>query len=443
MTKTETAFLNMLRAVLHEEKPADPDLTGEEWTVLLRFADAHKLMPLILDAACALPSCRIALAPRGSQQNPSPARHSERSEAESKNPSPARDNVSSSSPNWKELALEQAARQAIQENEFLNLILFLQQRGLTPVVMKGPVCRALYPKPLLRSSVDDDLLIPDEQTAAYHTALLESGMTADDPDADLEKAWELSYHKPASPLYIELHKRLFDPESPVFENFNAFFDGALDRAEPVRIQDVELLTLAPTDHLLFLLLHAFKHFLHSGFGLRIVADICLYTWHYGERIDFARIREACDTLRAAEFVAAVYRIGEKYLDLPIPEVFAAIEADESELLEDVLASGLHGAEIDRLHSANITLGAVADENRGKARSGGLVKTLFPSAKKLSGRYPYLEKKPWLLPAAWTSRVATYLKERGKYGKQSPAASLRIGKERVKLLESYGVIDSES
>ena len=70
----------------------------------------------------------------------------------------------------------------------------------------------------------------------------------------------------------------------------------------------------------------------------------------------------------------------------------------------------------------------------------LRKALLPSAKKLSGRYPWLEKRPWLLPAAWAARIGTYLKTRGKYGEQSPAASLRIGKERVELLRAYGVID---
>ena len=106
----------------------------------------------------------------------------------------------------------------------------------------------------------------------------------------------------------------------------------------------------------------------------------------------------------------------------------------------MLASGLHGAEIDRLHSARITLGAVADSNAGKAASGGLRKTLFPPAKQLSGRYPWLEKRPWLLPAAWAARFGTYLKERGSHGKESPAASLRIGQERLELLRQYGVID---
>ena len=459
MTKADIALFDLLRAVLHEEKPADPNLAAEEWEELLRLSERHKLLPLILDAACTVPSYRASTSrlPKKSPStnfsptNPSHAKPSPWGEgvtatvAPDEGPSVGGDahithQPASSTRRWKEIALDQTARQALQENEFLNLALALQECGLDPVVMKGPVCRALYPKPLLRPSVDDDLLIPDDQVRAYHAAFLEFGLTSDETEPDLETAWELSYHKPDSPLYIELHKQLFDPGSDAFNGFNTPFDGALDRAVPVRIQDVTLKTLAPTDHLLFLILHAFKHFLYSGFGVRIVSDICLYSRRYAEEIDFEKILAFCREHRCDRFTAAVYRIGMKYLGLPVPDLFAAIEVDESELLADILDSGLVGAEIDRLHSANITLGAVADQNTGKTRSGGLSKTLFPSAKKLSGRYPWLEKRPWLLPAAWACRIGSYLKSREKYGEQSPAASLRIGKERVKLLETYGVID---
>ena len=469
MTKAETAFLALLRAALHGETPADPGLEPEEWQKLLRHSERHKLLPLILDAAWSLPSCRAALRqslpPGGKVSRPEAVTDegAERQAAVSTNGSkcgepphpssgfretpestfPSRGRLNGEYPDWKAAVLEQVSRQAIQENEFLNLILALRERGLEPVVVKGAVCRALYPKPLLRPSVDDDLLIPPEQAPAFHAALLELGLTADEPAANPEKAWELSYHKPNSPLYIELHKCLFDPDSEVFRSFNEPFDGALDRTVPVQIQDVTLRTLAPTDHLLFLILHAFKHFLHSGFGLRIVSDVCLYSRQHAEQIDFARIVAVCAARRCDRFTAALYRIGEKQLGIPAPAPFAAIETDETALLEDVLAAGLVGAEIDRLHSANITLGAVSDQNTGRSSGGGLRKSLFPSAKQLAGRYPWLERRPWLLPAAWVSRVGSYLKQRERYGPQSPAASLRIGRERVELLESYGVIDGKT
>ena len=433
MNAVDTALLALLRAALHGENPADPGLTPEDWQTLLRRAEAHKLLPLILDAACSLRSCRAALRqslPSGGKVSPQAT--DEETHREAASPTDV--------PDWKQAVLSQVSRQVVQENEFLNLILALRDRGLEPIVVKGCVCRALYPKPLLRPSVDDDLLIPEDQGPAYHADLLDLGLTADDPAADPATAWELSCHKPGSPLYVELHKRLFDPGSDALRGFNEAFDGALDRAVPIQIQDVTLRTLAPPDHLRFLLFHAFKHFLYSGFGLRIVSDVCLYARQYAPEIDFEALLALCDERRCGRFAAALFRIGETCLDLPAPAPFAALNVDETALLEDVLAAGLLGEEIDRLHSANITLGAVADQNTGRAPSGVLRKSLFPSAKQLSGRYPWLKKCPWLLPAAWTARVAAYLKERGKYGAEDPAASLRLGKERVELLKRYGILD---
>ena len=475
MKQTETAFLEILRAALRETLPADPGLSAGEWQDLLRLAEAHKLLPLILDAAWSLPSLRAALRPAGRPDRPPSPAPVGRPDPRPPYPPPvgadahigpstspvqslplegkvspqATDELvprrgskaddSSASPDWQARALQQATSQALRENDFLNLILGLQARGLEPLLLKGAVCRALWPKPLLRSSEDEDLLIPPGSGPVYHAALLELGLTPYEPNGDLNRSTELCYYKKDSSLFVELNVCFFDPDSDVLRPFNEALAGAPDRAVPVRIQDVTLKTLAPTDHLLFLILHAFKHFLYGGFGLRVVADVCLYARQYEEEIDFARVRQRCEENRCDRFTAAVLRIGEKHLGLPAPKAFALPDVDEAALLADVLDAGLHGEDIDRIHSANYTLGAVESRNGGRS-AGGLRRALFPERKSLTPRYPWLKKRPWLLPAAWVCRAGSYLKNRGKYGNENPAASMRLGRERVELLRAYGVID---
>ncbi|MBR6119320.1 MAG: nucleotidyltransferase family protein [Oscillospiraceae bacterium] len=417
MNRADAVLLSLTDAALNKRPPVDPELTTEQWIALLRRAEAQKILPLILDASISLPSCRSAI--RGWRQQQSSC------EAELQ---------------WKDHALEQVARQAVQENEFLNLVLGLRERGLEPVVLKGPVLRDLWPRPLLRPSVDDDVLVPEAQIMDFHRAFLELGLRPDDPEADPRQCQELGYHKPGSPLYVELHRCLFDPDSEFFAAFNEPFAEALGRSVPIQVQDVRLQTLAPTDHLLFLILHAFKHFLHSGIGLRVGADICLFARHYAEELDLEYIKNQCAAFRCLRFAAALFRVGEKQLGIPAPGVFAEVESDETALLEDMLDAGLYGEAIDRLHSANITLAAAARGKGETSRAGGLKSSLLLPASRLSGRYPWLKKRPWLLPAAWAARGADYLLGRKKYGRQSPAASLRIGRERVRLLERYGIID---
>ncbi len=425
MTRVEEAFLALVKAGIQGEKPTDPQLSSSEWNQLLQLSEAHKLLPLVLDAAFSLPSARAVLGkslPPGGKVAP-------------QGPDEGRQD-------WRALALAQLNRQVVQENEFLNLILALRARGLEPLVVKGAVCRKLYPKPLLRPSVDDDLLVRPEEAAAFHAALLELGLTEDHGATDPNALWELSYHKPDSPLYIELHTCLFDPESPIFSGFNGLFADAFDTPDREQVQDVELLTPEPNLHLLFLILHAYKHFLFSGFGLRIVSDVCLFSRAYAGRIDFEALLRICTALRCHLFTAAVYRIGETYLGIPAPAPFAALEVDEGPLLADVLDAGLHGTDIDRLHSANITLTTVADARQGgKAPKSGLRASLFPPADKLAGSYPFLKKHPALVPVAWVRRGCSYLKKSSAHrGAIHPTASLRIGRERVALLQQYDIID---
>ncbi len=425
MTAVEQALLDLVRAALTEATAQDPALSGPEWTQLLRLAETQKLMPLVLDAACSLPSYRSAAHPM-----PAPGRPP--TEAP---PSPP---TLEDKP-WKQMVLEQVNAQVYQENDLLNLLLALRRRGLEPMVVKGAVCRNLYPKPLLRPSVDEDLYYPGDLTA-LHQALLDLGLTPDNPDLDPAAAPELSYHRLGSPTYLEVHRALLPPDSPVFNPCNRFFEGVSAAAVP--IQDVEVPTLPPTEHLLFLVLHAYKHFLHSGFGLRLISDLALFSRAYGEQIDYPRVLEACRALRCDCFAAAMYRIADRHLGLPVPEAFAELETDELPMLEDILSAGIHGnVDLNRLHSSSITLRTVEAGSTGGSGTG-LRKALFPSARAIRHRYPYLEKRPWLLPVAWVQRFWRY--GRGVAGRESaelnPTASVRLGQARVELLRKYGIID---
>ena len=414
MTAVESALLALTAAAIHGEAPQDPALSAAEWADLFRLSERHKLLPLIADAAAPLPSLHAAVGQAGG-------------------------------PDWNQVTTtvySEVNRQMYQENEFLNLLLDLRAAGLEPLVLKGPILRALYPKPLLRPSVDDDLFIPPERAEDYHRALLARDLNADLPAADPQTADELSYHRPESPLYIELHKALFDTGSAVFAGYNDGFTASPDVPETVRIQDVTIRTLPPTEHLRFLLLHACKHFFHSGFGLRIVSDICLFARAYAERIDFSAVRAACAGLHCERLADAIFRIGEKHLGIPAPICFAG-DVEEAALLADVLDAGLHGATLDRLHSSSVTLETIASARTGTAVRSGLRQAMFPPLSRLKGRYPFLEKHPWLLPWAWARRAAGFAVGRLRGKESAPADSLRIGKERVALLREYELIDGRN
>ena len=400
MNDNDILLLEALSAALRGEGVSWDEGRVASWSALIRLAQAHNVLPMLAQAVWDDPALRKEGA------------------------------TLSLSRTARRLVIHQARR----TGDFLLLCRCLQTDGLNPVVLKGLVCRSLYPYPEQRPSVDEDLLIAPEDFARYHEKLLASGLTLAEPGIGLEEEPEVAYE--GGGLYIELHKSPFPPDSEAYGDCNALFEGALKRAVSVRVDGVTVNTLAPTDHLLYLLCHAYKHFLHSGVGIRQVCDVGVFSERYGSEIDWARIARDCASIRIDRFAAAIFRITERHLGFAMPEAFSDYSVDEGPLLTDMLTGGLYGAEDeDRLHSGIMTLDAVAAQKQGRRRRS-LAASLFPSAASLTGRFPYLHARPWLLPLAWAQRAAGYLKN----SRTSAAASVEIGEKRVGLLKQYHIID---
>lgn len=328
----------------------------------------------------------------------------------------------------KQQVIAQVLHQTMRASEFSGLYQKLRTAGLHPVVVKGQLCSRLYPLKDHRISADDDLLIPGGEFMACHEQLLANGLTTDTPVDELASADEVPYTKKDSPLYIELHRHLFDSAEDAHDELNRFF---------VDLNPVEtdgLLAMPPHEHLLYLLLHAYKHFVRSGIGARQFCDIGLWAQAYHAEIDWQRLHEQCESVHAATFAAAAFRIARDYLgiefDLPAPWDGSI---DVEPLLHDSLCGGVYGSnDLTRLHSSTVTLNAVKASRTGEKSS--VLRTVFPKRDYLERRYPYLKKRPYLLPVAWVQRIAHYASEKQSGTDNSASGSIKLAKERIELMK---------
>ena len=403
MIEIRSAFLKIINCALSGVKA--PDLhhfTGEQWESLIDLATEQKVLPMVYD---------VIYPQLSNPQLRSTVRH-------------------------------QVMIQTMKTDAFLSLYRAWNAVGVRPIVVKGLVCRNLYPKPDHRPSSDEDILVSPEQFSQVVDVLNQEGLSTSESD---QTAFEYPYISTRAPLYIELHRSLFSPESKSYGHWNRLFSDDFDTAYYVRCQDVSVRTLPPTKHLLYMICHALKHFVHSGFGIRQVCDMVLFANHYGNEIDWVYLFKECEGIHAVRFAAAIFEIGQRYLtfdkDLAhYPELWSSIQVDPEDLLEDLLCSGIYGTvSAARQHSSNITLDAVRSDKRA-GRSASILGSVFPAAHKISGQYPYLKKHPWLLPAAWTHRIFKYGKEIKSSGTNTAMESVQIGNHRVGLLREYGVIE---
>lgn len=393
-----------------------PAMDAEQWMQLFRLASTHKVLPLVYEAAwrCG----EFAAVPQEAQAR------------------------------LKSEVIRAVAAQAARTADFLRLYQQLGQAGVQPVVVKGLVCRELYPHPDHRPSGDEDLLIVPDDFAACNAALVRSGLRVMNPEEDPGLAFEVPYIDPATGVYLELHKSLFEPESEAVGDFNPLLEGVMDRTVLRTLEGVPVRTLCPHDHMLYLLLHAFKHFIHSGFGIRQICDMVLWAENFGDAVDWPRLLEQCRAVQAERFAAAVFQIGAEVLEFDmekagIPACWREIRVDAAPLLEDVLSGGIYGsAQGSRLHSSTLTLNAVAAEKSG-GRRPTVLRSLFPPRSSLQGRYPVLKKHPALLPAVWVQRLLRYQNEiRRSPGHAGLADSARIGNQRIELLRQYGILKKD-
>ena len=277
--------LSTLRHVLSgtvADETVKPD--AEQWKAFFHVCCSHSILALAADA---LPPERIAqwTAPPAERLL---AAYADRARADM----------------WKQA-----------ETEFLKVVLKICEESNT---LAGLKISDLEPR-FWRQSYED-LLVKPAEFQQLHQALLNYGFVLSDPGKDAATQFEVAYQDKDKRLYIEVHKTPFTPDSPYLDRLNDCFLGAHDRAVTQQICGTEFLTLGPEDHLLYLLLHALKHFLYSGFGIRQICDIGLYAEAYRTEIDWDSLRARLENIGAMDFARAVFRIAEEQL---LPESRAA------------------------------------------------------------------------------------------------------------------------
>lgn len=387
--RNKKLFLGILNHFLHREYPL-PDMSNleeKDWKEIFAFASIHAVFPVVYEAAW-------------------------RQKSFDKLPAELRESC-------RRRMKRQVVAQAQSTGFFLMCYQGMIEEGLMPLVVKGLICRNMYEQPDFRISADEDLLIRREEYGRLDAYLKKTGFVksegGESENLSLEEIHEITYTHKRTGLRLEVHLSLFPEQSKAYGRLNEEFPGIFEQRVSETVLGIEVYTLNETQHMLYLLCHGLKHFLHSGFGIRQLCDMVLFAETYGDRIDWEEIRERTKRQKMYRFWMNLFDIGERYLgfswekaDLERPN---RVMLDSEEMLADILDSGIYGkSSQERLHSANVTLQAAdgSSEERFDIRVA-----LFPELEYMKRQYTYLEKRKWLLPVAWLERMVSYWRRMGE------------------------------
>lgn len=394
-------FLDLLRLHLNPSASAAPvSVSPEALQGLMGLSQLHQVTPMVVDAlgagACLAPDAEALFAL------------------------------------WKRQAMGAVFAQTRRTQAFAALCAALEQAQIPAVVFKGILLRILYPKMDFRTSSDEDIYIPEAYDDAARQVFQAQGMqvaAGDEPAAQVT-----TYVCPITGLRVEVHRSLFPELAGAGAAMNSLFQGIEQRRIAVKWNGASLYGMPHTEHMLYLIFHALKHFVHAGFGIRQVCDINLYAAVHWRDIDWKRVSDSLRLCRAQVFAAGIWAIGARFLGFPDRGYIPVAAPDPLPLLQDVLTGGVYGSSTeDRQHASLITLSALS---AAKSIPASLRGAIFPPLEQMAAKYPYLRRRPWLLPAAWSQRIAGYLR---KGGRVSPTASISIGSQRVALLRRYGLL----
>lgn len=317
------------------------------------------------------------------------------------------------------------AFQMMKNANFSHLYNNIIDNSIEATVLKGVICSSAYPNPDYRLSSDFDIVVKEEDRSSLHDFLLSEGFFCKGDN----------YLDESTGLYIEVSTSLGEGDGWIKDTAERVFDGFFDRCISVD----GFRTLSHTDHFVYLIYHAFKHFIGSGFGVRQIIDIFLFVKKYNAYIDYERSKEMLSEMNAFSFACNIFLLIEKYFDY----IFDGFDYknDQSALcpddfLADLLSAGVFGkSSEDRLHSASLVLSAVNDNG-----NKSVLKTVFPSYKIMKSKFAFLKYLPFLLPVMWIYRLVVYLfKLIGKKKNVSPVRTIEIAESRIELLKTMGII----
>ncbi len=409
MTQSQQVFLKILKSAIHPSAQAEPLESSADWKAVLGVAVRQNLLPLVYNEAGRYEGFNDFAEKQGGK--------------------------------YLEFVMRAVGNQMRRTSELLRLYPAFLKAGVEPIVLKGIICRSLYGENAdYRPSSDEDLWVEKENYYKAAKVLEQFGFRKKNPDADkdLNTVKDITYKNADSGFSIELHVNPFGFGNRFLPQIAKWFENAFESTEWVELSGVKFRTMQKTDNLLFLIFHAFKHFVYVGFGVRMITDILLYIERFFLEVDWDHIKSALENIGATGFFGDIIAIGNKYLGFGLPQVVRTVCPEE--LLEDVFRAGTFGnADYANSMSYIFTKEVVADGGKQiKGKSSNMIRLLFPDWETWKILRPHLAEKPYLLPAEWVKRIFKYFKRRKK-GEVNLSGSYDIGRRRIELFEKYGIL----
>lgn len=309
--------------------------------------------------------------------------------------------------------------------------------NISYILLKGISLAAFYPVPEYRQLGDVDIYINDKEMFNRANALLlANGYTKDDEISDHHQGYLYKVPQTGRTMILELHYRIVGlyQYAPVNKIVDDVFAANTFSPAMQTVNDRNYPVLPPTEYTFYMIHHMLKHYLYSGFGIRLLCDFSFYLEHNYADIDFAQIHTWCKESKILHLYEIILETCRIYLGLP-----------------ETIDSKIHYNKNDcKAFITQLLEDGDVSQNNGSALvgSGSYEKINFLTYFKeghlqMHVRFPKLGKCPLLWPILWLITLVCFLYNNRTIRNMSLAQTLRGFKQdnqKSKLLRIFDNTD---
>ena len=235
---------------------------------------------------------------------------------------------------WIGVTLQHETQSAVQQKAASEMALIFQNNAIRTYVLKGEVVAECYPHPIHRFSVDMDCFLLPENGDFDAWSFGNDLIKAQGFEVIFDYYKNSTFILPG--LTVENHqfmvpfrgnkklKRLEILLQSYMHN-----DKGEDKMEGTSLYRPPVMVTA-----LFLIEHAYSHFLHEGLTWRMILDWVLFSRKHREEVDWYALDALIDEFGFRKFYDSFYRLG-KYLIGEVDD--SGLNSCDKRMLEDVWA----------------------------------------------------------------------------------------------------------
>lgn len=314
----------------------------------------------------------------------------------------------------------------------------LRENHIDCYLLKGLSLADCYPVPEYRKLGDLDLYLAEPETLSQAQAVLESnGYILQDELSDHHVTYYYTFPKTGRRFILELHYRVVGQYqySRTNEIVDSVYSPAHLKKSSQMIHGYSYTVLPPTEYVFYMIHHMLKHYLYSGFGIRLLCDFTFYLKRHESEIDFDQIHTWCRGSRISHLYEIILESCRIYLGLPdsIDPQTHYDTSDCQDFITQILKDGDMGTDVSQTLVGSSSYQKV-----------NLFTYFREGHVQMKVRFPKASRFPILWPVLWMITFVCFIRNTYKVRNTTFLQTLRNFKksnQKTKLVKIFENSDS--